>query len=180
MTELGVLREENHTDAVAIGRREVEPGCVCDALEETVRRLEQDPGAVAGLWIGAGSAAVPEIDQHFQRLIDHAMSVGTIDVGDHANAAGVAFECRVVQPRLAHLFKPRLRVRVGLFRVCRRNGIFHGFKCGLSSADCVVEKMVVAPGPVHDGPVIEPSGNGRPHIRSPSPQTLATRSLCCV
>src|SRR5205823_5937549 len=48
--DAGLLREEHHAGRVPAGRRQLEVGYL---LEQFVRGLEQDAGAVAGVELGA-------------------------------------------------------------------------------------------------------------------------------
>ena len=88
-----------------LGLRKIETQFVRDALEKTVRCLDQDAGPVAGFRVGPGSAAVPEIDENLERLLDKLVIVRTVDVGNHSNATGVTLKSRVVQTCLSHLFE---------------------------------------------------------------------------
>ena len=91
------LRQEDHADAVLAGRRQL------DALRrhlgavELVGDLDQDAGAVAHQLVGADRAAVVEVLEDLQALLDDGVGLVALDVGDEADAAGVVFVGRVVQ-----------------------------------------------------------------------------------
>lgn len=76
-----------------------------------MRNLEGDARSVAGALIGADSAAVFELAQGRQGLIDDLM-VGVAAVADdEREAAGIMFECRIVEP-VADWVVRRFRVRL--------------------------------------------------------------------
>jgi hypothetical protein len=88
------VRQEHEPRRVRAGRRQRERH---DRAQERVGRLDQDPRAVAGVRFAAAGAAVLQIDQDLQCLGDDAVRAFALLVHDEADAAGVAFEARVVQ-----------------------------------------------------------------------------------
>ncbi len=84
-----LLGQEDHADAVLAGRRQH------DALRghlgavELVRDLDQDAGAVAHQRVGADRAAVVEVLEDLQALLDDRVRLQALDVRDEADAAGV-------------------------------------------------------------------------------------------
>ena len=96
----GVERQEREADAVgARGRqREVDHG-----PQEPVGDLEQDPGAVAGVDLGARRAPVVEVAERVEGVGDDRAAGHALDVADERDPAGVVLEARVVEPeRLGH------------------------------------------------------------------------------
>ena len=75
-----------------LGQREAEPVRLLG--EELVRDLHQDAGAVAGARIGADRAAVLEVAQDGERVLDQLVRLAALDVGDEADAAGILVERR--------------------------------------------------------------------------------------
>ena len=65
--------------------------------EEAVRNLEQDARAVAGVPLQAHAAAVLQVHEHGQRIVQHLMRALAVQVGDGADTAGVMFEFGPVQ-----------------------------------------------------------------------------------
>ena len=63
----------------------------------TLRDLHQDAGAVAHAVVGAGRAAVFQIAQDAQPILDDLVRLAALDVGDEADAAGVLVERRIVK-----------------------------------------------------------------------------------
>ena len=65
--------------------------------EERVRHLQDDARAVTGQRITAGRAAMHQVEQDIDALLDDIVRGLTLDVGHETNAAGVVFELRVVE-----------------------------------------------------------------------------------
>ena len=64
-----------------------------------MRDLHQDAGAVAGARIGADRAAMLEIEQDGQRVLDDLVRLAALDVGNESDAAGILFLRRIEQPK---------------------------------------------------------------------------------
>jgi hypothetical protein len=86
--------EEADPHAVLARGRQLEPA---GHPEESVGDLDEDPGAVAGFGVGALGAAVLEVVQRRQRLVDHVVARLVVEPGDHRDAAGVVLVGGVVQ-----------------------------------------------------------------------------------
>ena len=91
------FRHEQGADGIVAGIRQLEADLGGLALEEGVRNLDQDAGAVAGARIRADRAAMFEVAQDVDRVGDDLMRLHTLDVGDEADAAGILFQARIVQ-----------------------------------------------------------------------------------
>ena len=72
-----------------------------DALEEAVRQRGQDPGAVAGVDLGAARSAMIDVAEHGRGVDQDLVAALALDVRDEADAAGVVLEGGVVEPDLA-------------------------------------------------------------------------------
>ncbi len=76
--------------------------------EKAVRDLHQDAAAVAHLRVGADRAAMVEVLQDLEALLDDGVGLAVVHVGDEADAAGILLVARVVealarrQGRIAH------------------------------------------------------------------------------
>ena len=91
---VGVAGEEAGADGVRVVGRQLE---VDHLAQERVRDLDQDPGAVTGVDLGAGGAAVVEVAQRGERLVDDG-AAGDAGQGRHeGDATGVVLEARVVE-----------------------------------------------------------------------------------
>ena len=73
------------------------PSGAGDLAQEPVRHLNQDAGAVAGVRLAAARAAVQQVDEDLQPLLDDAVRAAALDVDDEADAAGVVLVARIVQ-----------------------------------------------------------------------------------
>ena len=88
-------------DAVFAQRRQLDALLAHFLAEEPVRNLDQDAGAVAGQRVGADGAAMGEVLQDQQPLLDDGVALRALDVRDEADATGVVFPVGVVQALLA-------------------------------------------------------------------------------
>ena len=99
LLELGAAlvlgRQEADADGVASGGRQVDAGG--DAAEEGVGDLQQDAGAVTGVRVRAGGAAVLEVAERLEALLDDGMRRLPPQLGDQRDAARVVFVVRVVE-----------------------------------------------------------------------------------
>ena len=105
-----LLRQEHHAHAVLAERRQGDALLGHFLAEELVRHLDQDAGAVARLGVGAHRAAVSQVLEDQQPLLDDGVALLALDVGDEADAAGIVFVGWVVQT-----------LRLG------KTGLVHGF-----------------------------------------------------
>ena len=93
----GLARHEQRADRVVAGLRQLEADLRGLALEEGVRNLHQNAGAVAGARIGANRATMLEIAQNVERVGDDLVRLLALDVGDEADAAGILFQAGIVE-----------------------------------------------------------------------------------
>ena len=93
----GLARHEQRADRVVAGLGQLEADLGGLALEEGVRNLHQNAGAVAGARIGADRAAVFEIAENAERVGDDLVRFPALDVGDEADAAGILFQAGIVE-----------------------------------------------------------------------------------
>ena len=107
---LAVARQEADADAVGAGRREV---LLDDSTDEVVGQLEQDPGAVAGVRVGARGAAMLEVLERDDRALHGLVRRHAVELGDHRDAAGVVLVGRVVEADPAGGSFRHGRARVG-------------------------------------------------------------------
>ncbi len=92
-----VFREEDEAGAVVAGGGERDAGFLGDLGAEGVRDLDEDAGAVAGIGLAAGGAAVVEIFEDLDALAHEVVRGTTMEIGDEADAASVVLEPRVVE-----------------------------------------------------------------------------------
>ena len=94
-----VLRHEDEADRVVAGLRQGEAEPLRLLGEEGVRDLHQDAGAVAHQRVGADGAAMLEVLEDPQPVLDDPVRLLVLQVDDEADAAGVALVRRVVEAR---------------------------------------------------------------------------------
>src|SRR5262249_24457973 len=66
--------------------------------KELVRDLHQNAGAVAGARVGADGAAMLEVANELERVLDQLVRLLVLDVGEEADAAGIPLQRRIEQP----------------------------------------------------------------------------------
>jgi len=99
---IGLVRQEAHADAIGPGRRQV---LVEHGAHERIGHLEQDPGAVARVRIGARRPAVLEVLQRHDRAPDRLVRRLAVEPRDEGDAAGVVLVAWVVKAN--RLGRPR-------------------------------------------------------------------------
>ncbi len=65
--------------------------------EEGVGKRRQDPGAIAGVVLGAGRPAVVHVLQHLFSVEDDLMGTPAVDVDHETHSAGFVLEARIVE-----------------------------------------------------------------------------------
>ena len=92
-----LARQEHHADAVFAGLGKAS-FCMRELLlEERVRDLQQDAGAVARQRVAAAGATMLEVGEDRQALLDDVARLGSAHVDHEADPAGVVLEARVVE-----------------------------------------------------------------------------------
>ncbi len=86
--------EEHQSGAVAALGRQLHAELLRLGAEESVRHLNQDAGAVAGVDLAAAGAAVQQIDQELERVPNDRMRTLPLDVHDKPDATGVMLVVR--------------------------------------------------------------------------------------
>ena len=92
-----VARHEHEAHAIVARCRQFETEALCFAREEVVRDLDQDASAVTGLRVRAHRTAMFQIFQDAQAVRNDAVALHVVDVGDHADTAGIVLVGRIVQ-----------------------------------------------------------------------------------
>ena len=83
--------------------RGLDPELARVVAEKSVRQPEQDPGAVAGVLVGAGGAAVLESVERRQPSLDHLVDRLRVEAGDAGDAAAVVGVLGTNEPAAAGL-----------------------------------------------------------------------------
>ena len=84
-----VVREEEHGHAVIALVGQQLALLLGLLAKETMRNLEQHAGAVAGIALQAGAAAMFKVHQHGKRVVEHGVASLSLQVGQSTDAARV-------------------------------------------------------------------------------------------
>jgi hypothetical protein len=95
-----VLGQKHQAAAVFASLRQRDPRLLADVLEESMGHLQQHPRAVAGVGFAAARAAMVEIRQHLERLLQDLVRSTALDIDHETHAAGVVFEPGIVEALL--------------------------------------------------------------------------------
>ena len=97
---LVVLREEQHGHAIVALCRQNLAALLSLFAEKVMRNLEQDAGAVAGVLLESGAAAVLQVDQNGQRVVQNLVMALAVDIGKRADAACIVVEFGAIKALL--------------------------------------------------------------------------------
>ena len=92
-----LLGQEHHADAVIPGPRQHHPLLGHFLTEKEIRNLNQNSCAIAHQGIGPNSAAVIQIFQDQQPLLNNRMAFFAFDMRHETDTTGVVFICGVIQ-----------------------------------------------------------------------------------
>ena len=98
--EFFVLREEAHRDRVVGRFWQLYTGLGGDLVHELVGHLHEDACAVAGFRVTTASAAMPEVAENFQTVLDDVVGPLTVDIGYDTDAACVVLVAFEIEPLL--------------------------------------------------------------------------------
>ena len=97
---LVVLREEQHGHAIVALCRQNLTALLSLFTEKVMRNLEQDASAIAGILLESRAAAVLQVDQNGQRVVQNLVMALTIDIGKRADAACIVVEFGAIKALL--------------------------------------------------------------------------------
>ena len=97
---LVVLREEQHGHAIVALCRQNLAALLGLFTEKVMRNLEQDAGAVAGVLLESRTAAVLQVDQNGQCVIQNLVMALTVDIGKRADATCIVVEFGAIKALL--------------------------------------------------------------------------------
>ena len=89
--------QERHANAVFARSRQLKAQAGALALEKSVRNLDQNAGAVAGLRIAAAGAPVRQIDQNLNALEDDIVRLVPGNIGHKTDAASIVFLLGIIE-----------------------------------------------------------------------------------
>src|SRR5262249_23272640 len=137
---VGLGRQEDHADAVPVGRRQRDARRRALPAEERIGDLHQDAGAVARQRITAAGAAVREVLEHGERLPDDVVRALALHVDDESDAARVALGARIEKPA-AHALPPC--AARSPFRRARFGGGAGGWRTASCTRSVCVERTTI-------------------------------------
>src|SRR2546426_1984231 len=94
---ISIGRQENHADAILSGFRQTNSQTLTCVLKKSVRDLEQDTSPIARILLAATRAAVIQIFQDGQRLLDDLAGFIALDIDHEADAARVVLEFGIIK-----------------------------------------------------------------------------------
>ena len=97
---LVVLREEQHGHAIVALCRQNLAALLSLFAEKVMRNLKQDAGAVAGVLLKSRAAAVLQVDQNGQRIVQNLVMALTVDIGKRADATRIVIEFGAIKALL--------------------------------------------------------------------------------
>src|SRR5204863_5044470 len=92
-----VLWQEHHSDAVFAWWWQSDAGLLCDQFQEGVRGLNEDAGPIAGIGLATAGAAMVQIRENLQSLLDDRVRLRPFDVDNKTDAARFVLELRVIE-----------------------------------------------------------------------------------
>ena len=102
----GIAGQEDQPAAVLGGAGQDDPRLLARLGEKGVGNLEQHARPVAGVGFAAAGAAVVEILQHLDRLLQDLVRPVALDIHHETHAAGVVFEPGIVKALLGRQSNP--------------------------------------------------------------------------
>ena len=173
-----VLRHEHVTDGIAsgLGQLDLELGAFLD--EELMRDLQQDTCAVARQRICAHGAAMLEVLEDIERVLDDRVRLAAFQVGDEADATGVMLAARVKQAARLWTYRPPLGHR---HRVLRGHGSLQPSLSGRSRISLRHRAKCLSEAPhTHFAarPIIQVESNATSHARSRRRRSIGPPPLC--
>ena len=97
---LVVLREEQHSHAIVALCRQNLAALLSLFTEKVMRNLEQDASAVAGVLLESRAAAVLQVDQNGQCVVQNLVMALTVDIGKRADATCIVVEFGAIKALL--------------------------------------------------------------------------------
>ena len=97
---LVVLRKEQHGHAIVALCRQNLAALLSLFTEKVMRNLEQDASAVAGVLLESRAAAVLQVDQNGQRIVQDLVMALAVDIGKRADATCIVVEFGAIKALL--------------------------------------------------------------------------------
>ena len=97
---LVVLREEQHGHAIVTLCRQNLAALLSLFAEKVMRNLKQDAGTVAGVLLESRTAAVLQVDQNGQRVVQNLVMALAVDIGKRADVTCIVVEFGAIKALL--------------------------------------------------------------------------------
>ena len=94
---LRLVGEEQHADAIGALFGKLESKRAAFADKELMRHLQQQAGAVTCFRIAAACAAMGEVDENLESLLNDVVGLAALDVSYKADAASIMLVLGVVE-----------------------------------------------------------------------------------
>ncbi len=92
-----IARHEHVADGVMAGLGQLDAERRADLFQKFMRDLHQHARAVAGQRVGADGAAMGQVLEDLQAVLDDRVARAAFQVGDEADAAGIVLALRIVE-----------------------------------------------------------------------------------
>ena len=104
-----IARHEHMADAVMAGLGQSDAERRACLAQEFMRDLHEDAGAVARERVGAGGAAMGQVFENLQAVLDDLAAWPAFEIGDETDAASIVLVLRIVESLRGRRRRPRLR-----------------------------------------------------------------------
>ena len=94
---LRILGKKNQTGTILAERGQMEAELGRFLLNKSVGHLKEDARAVTGIGLATTSAAVLQVKQDLQGVLDDFVGLAILQIGDKTHAAGVMFVRRIIK-----------------------------------------------------------------------------------
>ena len=102
-----IARHEHVADGVMAGLGQLDLERCGDRFQEFMRDLHQDAGAVAGQRVSARRAAMGEVLQNLDAMLDDLVARPPLEVGNEADAASIVLALRIIKSLRGRRRRPR-------------------------------------------------------------------------
>ncbi len=106
-----IARHEHMADAVVAGLGQRDAQRRAGLAQEFMRDLHEDTSAVAGERVGSGGAAMGQVFEDLQAVLDDLAARPAFEIGDETDAASIVLVLRIVESLRGRRRRPRLKRR---------------------------------------------------------------------
>ncbi len=91
------VRQKHQPGAIVARRRQGETEVRRRLTQEAIGHLNEDARAIAGVRLASAGAAVQQVEEDLQPLLDDSVRLPPFDVDHEADAAGIVFVAGIVE-----------------------------------------------------------------------------------